>query len=71
MSKIVVGHKSLNLEELYNVSCVGSVHGIEVVVDSQIYAELNTLAVKDGNSSFTHLQDISSCSNDVIKFSEQ
>lgn len=42
MSKIVIGHKVLNLEELYDVSCVGSALGVEVVVDSQLYAELNT-----------------------------
>lgn len=34
MSKVVIGHKDLNLEELYNVSCVGIALGVEVVVDS-------------------------------------
>ena len=37
--KIVIGHKNLNLEELFNVSCLPSQS--EVVIDSQIYAELN------------------------------
>jgi hypothetical protein len=41
MSKIVIGHKVLNLEELYNTSCIGSTLGVEVVVDSQLYAELS------------------------------
>ena len=37
--KIVIGHKNLNLEELFNVSCLPS--QMEVVIDSQVYAELN------------------------------
>jgi len=32
--KVVVGHKVLNLEELYNVSMLGSQLGVEVIVDS-------------------------------------
>lgn len=43
--KIVVGHKVLNLEELFNVSCLGSTQ-TEVVVDSQLYADLNKQAPK-------------------------
>ena len=46
MSKVVIGHKVLNLEELYNVSCLGSAHQVEVVVDSQLYAELNKAPAK-------------------------
>lgn len=37
--KIVVGHKNLNLEELFNVSCIPSQS--EVVVDNQIQVEFN------------------------------
>ena len=36
--KIVIGHKNLNLEELFQVSCLPA-HA-EVVVDSVINAEL-------------------------------
>jgi len=46
MSKVVIGHKVLNLEELYNVSCLGSAHQVEVVVDSQLYAELSKAPAK-------------------------
>ena len=37
--KIVIGHKVLNLEELTNVACL-SKDLAEVIVDSQLYAEL-------------------------------
>lgn len=36
--KVVIGHKSLNLEELFNVSCLPSI--AEVVIDSVTNAEL-------------------------------
>eukprot|EP00352_Strombidinopsis_acuminata_P009398 CAMPEP_0176353742 /NCGR_PEP_ID=MMETSP0126-20121128/12024_1 /TAXON_ID=141414 ORGANISM="Strombidinopsis acuminatum, Strain SPMC142" /NCGR_SAMPLE_ID=MMETSP0126 /ASSEMBLY_ACC=CAM_ASM_000229 /LENGTH=67 /DNA_ID=CAMNT_0017705547 /DNA_START=15 /DNA_END=218 /DNA_ORIENTATION=+ len=39
--KIVVGHKVVNLEELFNVSCLPAGQ-TEVIVDSQLNAELNT-----------------------------
>jgi hypothetical protein len=35
--KIVIGHKNLNLEELFNISCLGA----EVVVDNVISVEFN------------------------------
>ena len=38
--KIVIGHKILNLEELYNIAA-----GAEVVVDAPTYAELNKTAI--------------------------
>jgi len=41
--KIVIGHKVLNLEELTNVAFLGK-DLAEVVVDSQLYAELATQA---------------------------
>lgn len=41
--KIVIGHKVLNLEELTYVSCLGK-DLAEVIVDSQLYAELATQA---------------------------
>ena len=37
--KVVIGHKVLNLEELTNVACLGK-DLAEVVVDSQLYADL-------------------------------
>ena len=40
--KVVIGHKVLNLEELTNVSFLGG--DAEVVIDSQLYAELATQA---------------------------
>lgn len=69
MSKVVIGHKVLNLEELYSVSCVGSALGVEVVVDSQLYAELSTLAVKYEAASFSELRE--AAGGDVIKFNQQ
>ena len=41
--KIVIGHKVLNLEELASVACLGK-DLAEVVVDSQLYADLSTAA---------------------------
>ncbi len=41
--KIVIGHKVLNLEELTNVAYLGK-DLAEVIVDSQLYAELATAA---------------------------
>ena len=41
--KIVIGHKVLNLEELYNVSYL-DFNKAEVVVDNQLHAELSTAA---------------------------
>ena len=41
--KIVIGHKVLNLEEITNVANLG-VDLAEVIVDSQLYAELATQA---------------------------
>jgi len=41
--KIVIGHKVLNLEELTNVACLGK-DLAEVIVDSQLYADLATAA---------------------------
>ena len=41
--KIVIGHKVLNLEELTNVASLGK-DLAEVIVDSQLYAELATQA---------------------------
>ena len=58
MSKVVIGHKVLNLEELYNVSCVGSALGVEVVVDSQLYAELSCAAVKYEAPSFSEQNEL-------------
>ena len=55
MSKVVIGHKVLNLEELYNVSCIGSSLGVEVVVDSQLYAELSCASVKYEAPSYPEL----------------
>ena len=43
--KITIGHKVLNLEELFNVAYLGC-EQVEVVVDSQLYAELSTDAPK-------------------------
>ena len=57
MSKIVIGHKVLNLEELYNTSCIGSALGIEVVVDSQLYAELSTQPGKIESAKFAELAE--------------
>lgn len=42
--KIVIGHKVLNLEELSNVSYLGK-DLAEVIVDSQLYADLSTAAL--------------------------
>lgn len=58
MSKVVIGHKVLNLEELYSVSCVGSALGVEVVVDSQLYAELSCAAVKYEAPSFSEPNEL-------------
>ena len=44
--KIQIGHKVLNLEELYLVSYLGAPQA-ELVIDSQLYAELSTAAAKD------------------------
>jgi len=44
--KIQIGHKVLNLEELYQVSYLGATQ-VEVVIDAMLYAELNTTAPKD------------------------
>lgn len=44
--KIPIGHKVLNLEELYQVAYLGSSQ-VEVVVDNQLAAELSTAASKD------------------------
>jgi hypothetical protein len=44
--KIPIGHKVLNLEELYQISCLGADQA-QVVIDSQLYAELSTAAPKD------------------------
>ena len=38
--KIVIGHKILNLEELYNIAS-----GAEVVIDAPTYSELNKTAI--------------------------
>lgn len=43
--KIVIGHKVLNLEELSNVAYLGR-DLAEVIVDSQLYAELSTAALQ-------------------------
>lgn len=43
--KITIGHKVLNLEELFNVAYLGSEQA-EVVIDSQLSAELSTEAPK-------------------------
>ena len=40
MSKIVIGHKVLNLDELCRVSFLDG-EMAEVIVDSQLYADLN------------------------------
>lgn len=40
MSKIVIGHKVLNLDELCRVSFLDG-QLAEVIVDSQLYADLN------------------------------
>lgn len=49
--KVVVGQKLLNLEELFNLSVYslksGSKTEVEVVIDSQILAELNKKADKE------------------------
>ena len=37
--KIVIGHKNLNLEELFNASCYPT--QAEIVVDNQVAAEFN------------------------------
>ena len=44
--KYPIGHKVLNLEELYNTSYLGATQ-VEVVVDAQLYADLSTAASKD------------------------
>lgn len=64
----MIGHKVLNLEELYNVSCVGSSLGVEVVVDSQLYAELSTAAVKYEASNLVELRE---ANGDVITFNRE
>ena len=40
--KIVVGHKNLNLEELFTIACLGEYN--EVVVDNVISNEFNPQA---------------------------
>lgn len=67
MSKIVIGHKVLNLEELYNTSCIGSTLGVEVVVDSQLYAELSAQAIKLESTKFNPLIEGGS----PVKFTRQ
>jgi hypothetical protein len=55
--KIPIGHKVLNLEELYQVSCLGADQA-QVVIDSQLYAELSTAAPKDkATSEFAPLEN--------------
>ena len=55
--KIVVGHKVLNLEELTHVSHLGK-DLAEVVVDSQLYAELSTAPLqKAADPQFSQLSD--------------
>ena len=41
--KIVIGHKILNLEELFQV---GQNQSVELVVDAQVFNELNCTAPK-------------------------
>ena len=41
--KVVIGHKIINLEELFQIS-----RGAEVVIDAQIYADLNKTAQDKG-----------------------
>jgi len=54
--KIVIGHKVLNLEELTYVAYLGK-DLAEVIVDSQLYAELAQQAPpKTVGPSFTSLQ---------------
>jgi len=47
--KVVIGHKVLNLEELYTVGYLhqSETAPVEVVVDSQIYAELSKQPPKE------------------------
>ena len=46
--KVVVGHKNLSLEELFEASQMqGDTPMAEVVVDSAIYSELSKAAPKD------------------------
>lgn len=55
--KIVIGHKVLNLEELTNVACLGK-DLAEVIVDSQLYAELAAQAPpKTVDPSFSPIVD--------------
>ena len=50
--KVVIGHKVLNLEELYNVSYL-DFNKAEVVVDNQLHAELSTAAASGNPKPFT------------------
>jgi hypothetical protein len=55
--KIVIGHKVLNLEELTYVAFLGK-DLAEVVIDSQLYAELSTAnPSKTMNPTFNALTD--------------
>ena len=48
--KIVIGHKILNLEELFTISTYDSTQPglkVEVVVDSQLYSDLSTARSKE------------------------
>ena len=51
--KVAVGHKIINLEELYQIS-----KNAEVVVDAQIYAELNKTAIDKGNHDLGTQEDV-------------
>ena len=44
--KITVGHKVLNLEELFQIAAIGAPQA-EVAIDAQLYAELSTAPPKD------------------------
>ena len=56
--KIVVGHKVLNLEELTNVACFDGGMS-EVIVDSQLYADLSTAPPQQAEKpSLKPLQDL-------------
>ena len=66
--KIVIGHKVLNLEELTDVAYLGR-DLAEVVVDSQLYADLATAApAKCAEPTFSSLVDES---NATILLSRQ
>ena len=44
--KITVGHKVINLEELFQIAFLGAPQA-ELAIDAQLYAELSTTAPKD------------------------